>query len=158
MKEFSQEKIEIAGKEYTLFLNRKGIIAFETFVKQEQEKIQDISKKLLSKNLELKTKVTDNNTNPFEDEDVVEVENLMDETKNANTKIYQKMYWILLYTNHKLSQDEVAKLYETACDEYGEEQIVALADQMVEDANKNMYEKEKSDKELKKLTALRPKK
>ena len=30
MQEFSKEKIEIAGVEYTLFLNRKGILSWET--------------------------------------------------------------------------------------------------------------------------------
>lgn len=158
MKEFSQEKIEIAGKEYTLFLNRRGIVAFETFVRQEQENIQKINKELISKNIELSNKKIDNSTNPLEDNDVVEIEDLMEETEKTNKKIYQKMYWILLYTNHKLNIDEVSKLYDIACEEYGEENIIALADQMVDDANRNMYEKEKSDKELKKLTALRPKK
>ena len=34
MKEFSKEIIEIDGKEYTLFLNRLGVVAFERYTEK----------------------------------------------------------------------------------------------------------------------------
>lgn len=158
MKEFSQEKIEIAGKEYTLFLNRKGVVAFETFGRQEQQKLSDLTMEALNINKELETKECDGNVNPFEDKEVDKIYNLMEEETKTHKRMYQKMYWILLYTNHQLSQEKVNELYDLACKEYGEEQLIQLADQIVDDVNRNIYQKEENDNNLKKLTALRPKK
>ena len=43
MQEFSKEKIEIAGVEYTLFLNRKGILSWENITKasKKAEEVQE---------------------------------------------------------------------------------------------------------------------
>ena len=45
MKEFSKETIEIGGKEYTLFLNRAGIVAWEKFCKEYQKKTIEMQEK-----------------------------------------------------------------------------------------------------------------
>ena len=45
MKEISQEVIEIDGKEYKLFLNRKGIVAYEKYCKEEYKDLQEVRDK-----------------------------------------------------------------------------------------------------------------
>ena len=40
MKEFSKEIINIGGVDYTLFLNRKGIVAWENITKAARNKSQ----------------------------------------------------------------------------------------------------------------------
>lgn len=154
MKEFSKETIEIDGTEYTLFLNRKGIIAFEKFSKQEQEAVQGIDKKyddlLKSMNIDVNN-ITDD-VNPFEGiEDIDGMEQDIEITR----KLYKKLYWIMLYENHKLSLNQVSELYDKACKEYREEDLIALGNQMIEDANKD---KVSSEKARKNLAALRPQK
>lgn len=153
MKEFSKEVIEINGKEYTLFLNRKGIVAWEKYRKEEQE-IWDKHQNEYAKLIENQEKIEEitNETNPFEGLD--DLDNVSEDRK-LMTKMYKKLYWIMLYTEYKMSFEEVSKLYESACKEYGEEQLLALAVQMVEDANTNLVNK---DKQLKNLKALRPSK
>ena len=61
----------------------------------------------------------------------------------------------MLYTDYQFSIEEVNKLYDIACKEYGEAQLIALGVQMVEDANSNLITK---NNELKNLKALRPSK
>ena len=62
----------------------------------------------------------------------------------------------MLYENHKFSLSKASELYDKAVEEYGEGQIIALGNQMIEDANIDKFAKDNS--ELKNLTALRPKK
>ena len=148
MKEFSKETIEIGGKEYTLFLNRAGIVAWEKFCKEYQKKTIEMQEKY--KNIiEYDGKDLPDDANPFEG-----LENLDDiETdKELISKTFKKLYWIMLYTEHHLLISEVDKLYDEACYDYGEENIIALANQMLDDANSNKMEKH----ELKNLKALRP--
>lgn len=151
MKEFSKEVIEIGGKEYTLFLNRKGIIAYEKYAKDEQTKAVGLEEKYKtliadtkSDNLEIK-----DDTNPFEG---IESLDDMDEDHKLVIRLYKKLYWIMLYENHKLSFNEVSDLFDMACEDYGEENIIALGNQMIEEANKDNVSK----KELKNLKALKP--
>ena len=69
MKELSKEIIEIGGKEYTLFLNRKGIVAWEKYTRQEEEKYQELQKKYASLDLDNIIEnfdELDDKTNPFE--------------------------------------------------------------------------------------------
>lgn len=153
MKEFSKEVIEIAGKEYTLFLNREGVVAWERYCTQESEIISETPNKIREVSNE-KTLEIANDTNPFEDEEIKEIAALLDKTEQATTKIYERLYWVMLYTEHKLSVKDAKDLYDKACSEYGKEQVDALADQMMLDANRNKYE----EKTTKKLPALRPKK
>lgn len=154
MKEFSVEKIEIAGNEYSLFLNRKGIVSWEK-ITTLQKQAKEMEKKY--KNFEgfsgndEPVEVKDGD-NPFElagQEDIDDLE--ADEAKLKD--IYLKFYWIALYENHKLPISEVEKLFAIAEEEYGLEQLIGLANQMIEDANTDKY-----GAKTKKLKALRPKK
>lgn len=150
MKDFSKEIINIDGEDYTLFLNRKGIIAWEKYANEENSKLQEISNKYdslldFNSNAEI-----NDDTNPFENIDDIE------EDVNTASNSYKKLYWIMLYENHKFSFKQASDLYEKAVEEYGEGQLIALGNQMIEDANKDKLAKENS--ELKNLAALRPKK
>lgn len=148
MKEISNEVISIDEKEYKLFLNRKGLVAWEKYAKEENSKIVKLSQELQDEMNGENAEITAD-TNPFDD--------IEDTTSTENDKVisssYRKLYWIMLYENHKLSLDDVNKLYDKAVEEYGEEQLIALAMQMIEDINTNRVNKE----ELKKLPALKPK-
>lgn len=145
MKEFSQETIEIDGVEYTLFLNRAGILAWEKYSKKDNEsltKARDLYNKITSEEeIEIK-----DDTNPFAETDAL----LSGEEDML--KSYKKMFWILLYTNHKLPLAKAEELFDKACEEYGRQQVVALEDQMVNDANTDRV----TNPNLKKLEALRP--
>lgn len=150
MKELSKEFIEIDGKEYTLFLNRKGIIAWDKFAREENRKIQDLEVSMLT----IKNAPITIETNPFENIN----ENMAEENDNMVSKSYRKLYWIMLYENHKLNIDEVNELYDKAIKEYGEEQLIALGNQMLDDANTNKFEETEEKTSTKKLPALRPNK
>ena len=144
MKEFSQETIEIGGVEYTLFLNRAGILAWEKYSKKDNESLleaRELYNKMNGEQEDIKE-----DTNPFEDA------NLLLAKEDGILNSYKKMFWILLYTNHKLPISKTNELFDKACEEYGKEQVVALEDQMVNDANEDRVTK----KDVKKLTALRP--
>lgn len=143
MNEISKERIEISGVEYTLFLNRQGLVSWEKYSREENAKLQEMETKYANVNNE----ITDD-TNPFE---------AVNEELNDSeiiSKTFRKLYWIMLYTEHKLSLAQVNELYDKACEEYGEVQLIQLAQQMIEDMNIDKISKT----ELKNLTALRPKK
>ncbi len=146
MKEFSKEIINIGGVDYTLFLNRKGIIAWENITKALRKKSQ-LEETLNDINQEI---VINDGDNPFEISKVDEVLSAEDEA----IEYYAKLYWIMLYEEHKLDYSKAKELFEKAIDEYGLDALGDLALQMIEDANTNKNE----NKELKKLAALRPKK
>ena len=143
MNEISKERIEISGVEYTLFLNRQGLVSWERYSREENAKLQEMETKYANVNNE----ITDD-TNPFE---------AVNEELNDSeiiSKTFRKLYWIMLYTEHKLSLAQVNELYDKACEEYGEVQLIQLAQQMIEDMNIDKISKT----ELKNLAALRPKK
>ena len=147
MKELSTEIIEIGGKEYTLFLNRKGVIAFEKTSKILQT-VNEMAKKYqhpVEEEMEI-----DPNANPFE---VYGEDNEVDEDTKKLKEVFIKFYWIALYEHQQLNLEEVRELFEQAEKEYGLGQLVDLGYQMIEDVNKD-----KGSVELKKLKALRPKK
>lgn len=145
MKEFSKEIIEIGDQEYTLFLNREGIVAWERFCKKEQEEVQKMQEKY--KNIEESINITED-TNPFDGiEDI-------DNDAEIVSIMYERLYWIMLYTEHKFTPTQAKKLYDKAVAEYGEEQIILLGNQMIEEANKDNVSK----KNLKNLAALKSKK
>lgn len=156
MKEFSKEHIEINGVDYKLFLNRKGIIAWE--------KISKISKIAESMKNKYSNLVKDDNAEPMEIGDGVnpfeiagESVNAIDDIENDEKDIldsYAKLYWIMMYEEHKLNIGEVRALFSVAVEEYGRDALIDLATQMIEDSN---TEKNVNDN-LKKLEALRPKK
>lgn len=147
MKNFSEETIEVNGVEYTLFLNRKGVVAWERDAKEWQEELQNVQNKY--SNLELESRQKEENDNPFEGLD--DVDNL-EEAKKLTNQVYESLYRIMLYTHHPLNRTEAHEWYENAISEYGDEQILNLAVQMLQDANDNKVSKET---ELKKLKALR---
>jgi hypothetical protein len=159
MKEFSKEIIEIDGKEYTLFLNRLGVVAFEKYTEKMKKNVQDMVedvKKLAEEGSGKDTEITAD-TNPFEDDFMKKSEELLVKAEENALETIQRMYWILLYTEHKLSLEEVKELYNKACKEYGDEQVDALAMQMLEEVQTNKFENE--NKDLKNLKALhQPKK
>lgn len=146
MKEFSKEIINIDGVDYTLFLNRKGIVAWESITKasRNKSKLEETFDKI---NEEIEIKDGDN---PFEISNADEVLSAENESK----EYFIKLYWIMLYENHKLDYSKVQELFAIAEKTYGFDALSELAMQMVEDANINTSE----NNELKKLAALRPKK
>lgn len=145
MKEFSQEIIEIGGVEYTLFLNRAGILAWERYSQKENEEVYNLNELYNKINNEKEVVITDE-TNPLEDAETL----LKSEEGTLNS--YKKLFWILLSTNHKTPYSEALKLFDKACEEYGRTQVIALEDQMMSDANTDRVSE---NTELKKLTALR---
>lgn len=158
MKDISKEIIEIDGKEYTLFLNRKGIVAYEKYCKEEYKELENVREKHkgMIASLENDEVVSiDENTDPF-----AGLEDISDEEVQNNIKLvrklYTKLYWIMLYENHKLSLSAVEELYMKAVEEYGDEQVQALGDQMIAEVNIAPETEEKQN--LKNLKALKPKK
>lgn len=145
MKEFSKEIIEIGDQEYTLFLNREGIVAWERFCKKEQEEVQKMQEKY--KNIEESINITED-TNPFEG-----IEDIDNDAETVSI-MYERLYWIMLYTEHKFTPTQAKELYDKAVAEYGEEQIILLGNQMIEETNKDNVSK----KNLKNLAALKSKK
>lgn len=151
MKEFGKEIIEIEGKEYTLFLNRKGILTWEKITnafrkaQEIEEKYKDFEQIESKEDIEIK-----DGDNPFEIAESVTLG--IEEDNESMLTMYKKLYWIMLYEEHKLDYKDVEILWDKAVEEYGEEQLVELAFQMIEDANTDKTSK------VKNLKALRPKK
>ena len=152
MKELSTEIINIDGVDYTLFLNRKGIMAWEKYSKSEKDKVSELRQKyenIIKDNGVDNFEGLDDNTDPFEG--LEEIDNLQSDIDYLNN-IYGRLYWIMFYTNHKFSISEANKLYQKACDEYGNEQVILLARQMVDEVNTDPDK----GKQLKNLAALKP--
>lgn len=149
MKEhISEEIIEIDGKEYNLFLNRKGIINWEQKT-QFLKNIQETANKVEEINEKVDIEITDD-TNPFEMYDDYD-----EETKNAQDDIdrirqmYKILYWVAFYTHHKFGPNKAYELFDKAEEEYGLEQLIDLGNMMIENANKDISPK----KQLKNLLA-----
>lgn len=151
MKELSTEEIEIDGKNYTLFLNRKGLVSFEKITKlsKRTEELEKKYKALLEVANDDKPVEVKDDDNPFDFVDDSEIEGLDEDTKELK-EIYVKFYWIALYENHKLPLSEVSKLFDKAEKEYGIEQLILLANQIIDEVNEDKYGKTES----KKLKAL----
>ena len=156
MKELSTEIINIDGKDYTLFLNRAGIVAWEKYTKCETEKLKNLQEKYkdidvdkLEKNIDegVEFDTLKDDANPFEG-----IEEVGDLSEDINTmiSIYKRLYWIMWYTNHKLSISDANELFDKAISEYGIEQLVALGRQMIEEVNTDP-----TPTNLKNLTALK---
>ena len=143
MNNISEEIIEIDGKEYTLWINRAGIVNWEKATKL-QSTAKDLDERY--KNLDIKNgEVSEEEfeKNPFGENDYdADEQHLID--------IYRKFYYMALYKNHQLSKQEASDLYDKAIEEYGIDQIGQLAVQMIEEANKNR------NSNLKNLKALQP--
>lgn len=144
MKEFSKEIIEIDGKEYTLFLNREGIVAWEKYSKKDRENIEKLNAKYKGM---LNGEDIQNDTDPFAGIDI----ETMESDSSYVTASYIKLYWVMLYTTHKFNITEVSELYNKAIEEYGETQLILLGNQMIEDVNTDNVSKQN----LKNLAALK---
>lgn len=140
-KSFSEEIIEIDGKEYTLFVNRIGVVNWE-----KATKLKDKSKYYEDKyaNSDKEEYEFNDDINPFEG-DMKDLE----EDEKTLIDVYSKFYWMALYKNHKLSVADANSLFEKALEEYGIEQLADLAQQMLENINSN------NNKNLKNLKALK---
>ena len=147
---FSEERIEIDGEEYTLFLNRKGISSWENITKASKvaAELEDKYKNKLVETNEEIPEIKDD-SNPFDFSKSEELE-AIEKDEELLKQVYIKFYWIALYTKHQFSIAKATELFEKAEQEYGIEQLVELANKMVEDANKNRY----GNTQLKKLAAL----
>lgn len=151
MKDFSKEIINIDGVDYTLFLNRKGIIAWEKIsnAMNKTTEIEGHYKNGLPSQEDMEIKDGDN---PFEL--AKQQKSQLEKDEEILIDMYIKFYWIMLYENHKLDLKDVKVLWEKAVQEYGIEQLIELGMQMLDDANRNKLE----NQNLKNLKALRPKK
>ena len=147
MNDFSKEVIEIDGVEYTLFLNRVGMIAIEKYIAKEQKQLEELQNLADGVNNGETLEINDN-VDPLAGlEDISDVEGI-------KTSIYKKMFWVMLSTTHKLSYSVACELYDKAVETYGN-QVDLLLDQIVQDANINKVTKEEN-KNVKNLKALRP--
>ena len=124
-KNISEEIIEIDGKEYTLFINRTGIVNWEKATKLDST-AKEIEQKYKNNDNEV---VFDDNFDPFSSD------NNIDEDEQKLYDAYSKFYWMALYKNHKLTIKEADELFYKAVDEYGINQLAELAQQMIESAN-----------------------
>lgn len=152
MKEhFTEEIIEIGGKEYTLFLNRKGMVNWENktqFIRKMQETAQNTNE-ILGK---LDIEITDE-TNPFEMYDNFQEEDELSQKEvDEITEMYALLYWVMLYTHHKFTVKQAREVFDQAVEEYGINQLVELGNMMMENANKDISPK----KQLKNLLAQKP--
>lgn len=156
MKELSKEIINIDGVDYTLFLNRTGVVAWEKYTKNDTDKIRALQEKYKNINVdEIEKEIdkamdidsVDDNVNPFEGIDEI---NDISEDQKILESIYKKLYWIMLYTEHKLSISDASNLFDKACEEYGFEQVMLLGKQMLDEVNNDP-----TPKELKNLAALK---
>lgn len=147
-KNISERIIEIGDKEYTLFLNREGVVGwekasnFQTRIMRFQELAQQIR--------DNDNYMVANDANPFEiaeDKDPMEKE--YEEALNDMRDVIAKFLWVALYTHHKLKVDEAKELYDKAEEEYGYEQMFQLVLEMLEDANTDKVTNRKNLKALK---------
>lgn len=147
---FSEKRIKIDGKEYVLFLNRKGISSWENITKASKV-ASELEDKYKDKFVEINDEIPDvkNDSNPFDFSKSEELD-AIEKDEELLKQIYIKFYWIALYTKHQFTIAETTELFEKAEQEYGIEQLIELANKMVEDANKNRY----GNTQLKKLEAL----
>lgn len=140
-KNISEEKIEIGGVEYTLFLNRTGIVNWEKMTKLDEsaEKYGKLSKQIEQE----KEIVINDDTNPFEIDGITEEE--IDKNIDEMIEIYVKFYWVALYTHHKFSLSKARELFNLALEDYGIDQLAQLANQMIADANTNRFNNQRKN-------------
>lgn len=154
MKNLSEEIIEVGGKEYTLFLNRKGLVAWERETKDKQEQIQSLQNKYQVITEELESTDKSKSDDPFEGLDKLDELGDIDKDTQLTIDTFKSLYWIMLYTHHKMSKEEVEKWFDEAIKEYGVVQLMELGNQMLRDINIDSMIQDQDN--LKKLKALRP--
>lgn len=148
MNGFSNEVIEIEGKEYTLFLNRAGIVAIEKFTREEKLKVENLQKIVSDVENGGIIEINDD-TDPL-----AGLEDMVESSKEVQKNTYKKIFWIMLRTNQQIPFSEACRLYDVACEEYGN-QVDMLIEQMMSDVNMDKITPEEN-KNVKNLKALRP--
>lgn len=148
MNEFSKETIEIEGKEYTLFLNRAGVVAIEKYTREEKKKVENLQKIVDDVETGGIVEINDD-TDPL-----AGLEDMVETSKNVQKDTYKKIFWIMLRTAQKIPFSEACRLYDAACQEYGN-QVDMLIEQMMSDVNVDRITPEEN-KNVKNLKALRP--
>lgn len=148
MNEFSKEVIEIGGVEYTLFLNRAGVVAIEKFTREEKKKVESLQNIVGDVENGEVVEITDD-TDPL-----AGLEDMVESSLQVQRDTYKKIFWIMLRTNHKLTFSEACDLYEKAYEEYGS-QVDRLIEQIMSDINEDKVTIEQN-KNVKNLKALRP--
>lgn len=151
MRELSEETIEVGGKRYKLFLNRKGIVAYERDSKDLYELANKsvLNRDNLEEELTSKKHEKADNDDPFEGLDGVD-EIITD--YELSKKLLVSFYRIALYKYHPMTRTEATDWVNQAIKEYGLEQLAELCKQMVDDANTDDIT---NPDDLKKLKALR---
>lgn len=127
-KSFSEEIIEIDGKEYKLFVNRIGIVNWEQKTGL-QDKAKDIKEKYQKLDGEEANNVIEDDYDPFAEYSDLEA----DEAEMK--EIYSKFYHMALYKHHKFTVSEANELFEKAIAEYGLNQLAELALQILDEVN-----------------------
>lgn len=143
MNKVSEEIIEIDGKEYSLFLNRDGIVAWELYSQREQKKAKERFDELKP----YIEKVANNEFNVNDDVDPLKIGEEINSVSNGEqetVELYRILYWIMFSKNHHFKFEEASKLFDKAVEEYGTEQIILLGVQMINDANVDKYGKSKN--------------
>lgn len=148
MNEFSKETIEIEGKEYTLFLNRAGVVAIEKYTREEKKKVENLQKIVSDVENGGIVQITDD-TDPL-----AGLEDMVETSKNVQKDTYKKIFWIMLNTTQKIPYNEACRLYDVAYEEYGN-QVDKLLEQIMSDVNEDKTLPEEN-KNVKNLKALRP--
>ena len=103
MQEFSKEKIEIDGTEYTLFINRKGILSWENITKASKKAEEaEIRNKDIMERIKSDEEIdVEDNANPFDYSNDEELDRLEAEVESLK-EIYIKFYWIVLEVMKKI--------------------------------------------------------
>ena len=148
MNGFSKETMEIEGKEYTLFLNRAGIVAIEKFTREEKLKVENLQKIVDDVETGGIVEINDD-TDPL-----AGLEDMVESSMKIQKNTYKKIFWIMLSTTQKIPYNEACRLYDAACQEYGN-QVDMLIEQMMSDVNVDRITPEEN-KNVKNLKALRP--
>lgn len=140
MNEISKEVIEIDGKEYTLFLNRAGIVSWELYSKKEKNELIKVYDEISPFIDEANKDEISAEIDPLELGEKIDFVSSFEES----SKLYKKLYWIMLSKFHKMSLEEVSDLFDKAVEEYGLTQLVLLGNQMIHDLNVEKYKKRKN--------------
>lgn len=127
MKNFSEEVIEVNGKEYKLFLNRAGISLWE-----KTTKFSEFLKLIGKQYGDMEDIEVNDDFNP--NEILGKYENV-DNDEETLRKSVVMFYCIALSKNHNMSLNETKEWFASAENDYGIDQLTALMIQMIENAN-----------------------
>lgn len=129
MRNFSEEVIEVDGKEYKLFLNRVGISLWEKTTKFS-EFLKLINKQygdLEENDIEI--------SDEFNPNEILNKYENVDNDEETLRKSVVMFYCIVLSKNHNFNLNETKEWFASAEKDYGIDQLTALMIQMIENAN-----------------------